>query len=288
MLVTFLIMLREGLEVALIIGIIASYVVQRGQRHLLASIWAGLGLATLASLALGAGLIVTGAEFPQREQELFEAAVALIAVVLLVSMVFWMRKAGRSIRDELQARTEAAIAAAGEGNLAKWSLPLIGFGFLITGREGVESVMFLAAVAEQATGWDMPVGAALGLAVAALMGVLIFQFGVRLNLGRFFRVTGVIVLFVAAGLLAGALHELHEAGLWNLFLTPAYDLTTTLPEDGVLGSLLSALFGYSDNPTVGEFGLWLGFLIPSLILFLRPAHPGRNPTPGPLARHPAE
>jgi hypothetical protein len=128
-------------------------------------------------------------------------------------------------------------------------LALAAMAFFAVGREGLESVFFLLAVAQQSEGWRMPVGAALGLAAAVGVGFAIYLGGVRLNLGRFFRWTGVFILFVAAGLLAGALRALHEAGLWNGLQATAFDASSWLPQDSVSGTLLEGVFGYQAAPT---------------------------------------
>lgn len=281
MLLTFLIMLREGLEAALIIGIMASYVVQRGRSGALPSIWAGAAAAIAVSVALGAALTLSGLQFPQREQELFEAAVGVVALLLLMSMLFWMRQTGRKLRGEIEGQVSRTMGTAG------FSLALAGTAFLIVGREGVESVMFVVAILQQAPGLSMLTGALLGLAAAFMLAVLIFRFGVRIDLARFFRITGVFVLLVAAGLAAGVLRSLHEAGIWNLLQDRAYDLSHVLPADGPLGVLLSGVFGYSDAPTWGEVLAYLIVLLPALYLFLRPL-PQRKaaPSPGAAAKTP--
>lgn len=266
MLMTFLIMLREGLEAALIIGIMASYVVQRGRTGALSSIWLGAAAAIVASVALGTALALSGMQFPQREQEMFEAAVAVIAVLLLLSMVFWMRKAGRKLRSEI----EGEISRQLDTPQAGFSLALAGTAFLIVGREGVESVMFMVAILQQATGPSMLTGALLGVAVAVALATLIFQFGVRINLSKFFRITGAFVLLVASGLAAGVLRHLHEAGVWNFVQGQAYDLSQVLPVDGAMGVLLGGIFGYTDAPSWGEVLVYLAVLLPALFLFLRP------------------
>jgi high-affinity iron transporter len=264
MLSAFLVILREGLEIALIIGIIVSYMLQRGQARALGSIWAGMAAAAVVSVGLAAALLATGAEFPEFEQEIFEVIVALVAVAVLVSMVFWMRKAGRTMRAELHGRIDEALL----GDAKVWSLPLAGMAFLIVGREGVEITMFLVAMAQQSSGASILAGAALGMVVSAALGVLVVRFGARLNLGKFFKVTGVFVIFVAAGLLASVLHPLHEAGFWNLLQEQPIDLSQVLPVDGAIGVVLASLFGYSDQPTLGQLLLYFGFLIPTLLLFL--------------------
>ena len=261
MLIPFLIMLREGIEAALIVGIVASYLAQTGRRRVLPLVWAGVALATVLCLAVGVGLDLASAEFPQAQQEFFEGAVAVIAAGVLTSMVFWMHKAARSIKGQLHQSVDAALLPGGSG----WAL--VGMVFLAVGREGLESVFFLLATFHQGEGWSMPAGALLGLLCAACVGYAIYRGGVRLNLRLFFRWTGVFIIFVAAGLLASGLRAFHEAGVWDGLQATAFDLSGTLPNDGVAGTLLSGLFGYSDMPTVGEVLVYAAYLIPALLIF---------------------
>mgnify|MGYP005809892701 CR=1 FL=1 len=262
MLVPFLIMLREGMEAALIVGIVASYLGQTGRSGWLPAVWAGTGLAAALCLVLGVGLDLASAEFPQREQEMFEGAVGFIAVIVLTSMVFWMRKAARSIGAELRQTVDRALPPGSGSGLA-----LVAMVFLAVGREGLESVFFLLATFQQNVGAAVPIGALLGLGAAVLIGYAIYRGGVRLNLRHFFTWTGVLIVFVAAGLLAGALRALHEAGLWNGLQGTAFDLSNVLPADSVVGAVLAGLLGYSDTPTVGEVLIYLLYLIPTLLLF---------------------
>ncbi|MGF6232205.1 high-affinity iron transporter [Inquilinus ginsengisoli] len=263
MLVPFLIMMREGIEAALIVGIIAGYLRQTGRSQWMPLVWIGIAVAVLLSIAAGIVLDLVSAEFPQREQELFEALVGLVAVGILTSMVFWMRKAARSIKAQLQHSVDAAL----DGPDAK-GLALIGMAFFAVAREGLESVFFLLATFQQDVGLEAPIGALAGVLVAVAVGFAIFWFGVRLNLKRFFRWTGLFILVVAAGLLAGSLRALHEAGLWNGLQEIAFDLSHVLPIDGPLGSVLAGIFGYQDTPTVGEVAVYILFLIVTLPLFL--------------------
>jgi len=267
MLIPFLIMLREGIEAALIVGIVASYLKQSGRGVLMPAVWVGVLLATALSLFAGAGLQLLAAEFPQKQQELFEGVVGLIAVVMLTTMVFWMRKAARSIKGELHASIDKALAQHADGQ--GWAL--IGMVFLAVAREGLESVFFLLAVFQQSTGWEAPVGALAGIAVSVVVGWGIYSGGVRLDLRRFFRFTGLCILLVAAGLLAGVLRKLHEAGVWNQLQTVVFDMSETLPMDSPVGAVLSGLLGYQAAPVVGEVIVYLAFLAVALFFFLRPA-----------------
>lgn len=255
-------MLREGIEAALIVGIVASYLVRTGRREWLPALWLGVGLACAVSLAAGAALDIVAGELPQRGQELFEAIVGLIAAALLTSMVFWMRKAARSIKGELQAGVDAALSGEHQG------LALVGLAFLAVVREGLESVFFLLAIFQQNGGWAPALGAGLGILLALAAGYAIYALGVKLNLRVFFRWTGILILFVAAGLVANAVRSLHEAGIWNQLQQPLYDLGTVLPADSALGAVLSGFFGYQERAALGEVIAYFAFLIPMLVLFL--------------------
>ncbi len=255
-------MLREGIEAALIVGIVASYLVRSGRREWLPALWIGVGLACAVSLAAGAALDIIIGELPQRGQELFEAVIGLIAAAMLTSMVFWMRKAARSIKGELQAGVDAALSGTHQG------LALVGLAFLAVVREGLESVFFLLAILQQNSGWAPAIGAGLGIGLAAIIGYAIYALGVKLNLRSFFRWTGILILFVAAGLVANAVRSLHEAGLWNHLQQGVYDLGTVLPADGALGAILSGFFGYQERAALGEVIAYLAFLVPMLALFL--------------------
>ncbi|MTH34598.1 iron transporter [Paracoccus limosus] len=267
MLAPFLIMLREGLEAALIVGIIAGYLRQTGRAQWLPAIWVGVFLAVALALFAGAGLQLASAQFPQKTQELIEALIGFVAVGVLIAMVFWMKRAARSIKRELHASVDQALSHSG----ATWGL--IGMVFLAVAREGLESVFFLLAVFQQSKDASAPIGAALGVLAAVGMGWGIYAGALRLDLGRFFRITGIFIIFVAAGLFAGSVKALHEAGLWNSLLTPVWDLSRVLPESSPLGTVLSGILGYREAPSLGELIAWAGFLVVTLYLFLRPAVP---------------
>ncbi len=261
----FLIMLREGLEAALIVGIIAGYLRQTGGSAWLPAIWVGVFLAIALSLFVGAGLQFASAEFPQKAQELFEAIVGLLAVVVLTSMVFWMRKAGRSMGADLRHSVDAAMA---DSHGPAWAL--IGMAFFAVAREGLESIFFLLAIFQQSAGPEAALSALAGVVVAAALGFAFYSGGIRIDLRRFFRWTGVFILIVAAGLLASVLRNLHEAGLWNLLQSRVYDLSEILPVASLPGAVLSGIFNYNDAPVLGEVIVYVVFLVTTLVLFLRP------------------
>ena len=235
----------------------------------------GVGIAAILCLIVGVGLKSMSAEFPQRQQELFETIVSVIAVSILTSMVFWMKSAARSIKAHLHDRIDHSMET-GRGA----ALALVAMAFFAVGREGLESVFFLLAILEQSTGLAVPAGAALGLLCAIGIGFLIYYGGVRIDMRKFFRVTGVFIIVVAAGLLAGGLRSLHEAGLWNGLQQIVADWSDILPKDGPLGTVLAGMFGYTDTPTIGEVLIYFAYLVPALIIFFMPVRQS-----APLPRH---
>ena len=257
----FFLMLREGLEAALIVGIIAAYLVKTGRRDALPAIAVGV-IAALA-LSVGAGLVVatTVGNLPLGPRAMIEGIAAFAAVIVLTWMLFWMRRQGRAMKGELEAGVDKAIQAG-----STWALASLAFIAVV--REGLETVLFLFAIgsSESSVG-PLLLASFAGLAVAVAIGYGIFAMGVRIDLRRFFTITGVVLIFVSAGLVSYGIAEFVEAGL--LPATPvAFDLHGVLPETGPIGSLLAGLFGYRDSPTVLQVLGYLAYLIPVLILFV--------------------
>jgi high-affinity iron transporter len=274
MFVPFLIMLREGLEAALIVSLIASYLKRTHRSEWFGAMWVGVFVA--ATLCLGVGYFIneTTGEFPQKEQELFEGIVAVVAVCILTYMVFWMRKVSRNVKAQLEDAVDNALQ---KGKSSGWALIMMVF--LAVAREGLESVFFLLAAFQQDVGIGPPLGAILGLATAIILGMLIYWGGVRLNLATFFKWTSLFILFVAAGLAAGAIRAFHEAGLWNHFQDIAFDMSNTLSTSTLIGTLLEGMLGYQETPSVSEVAVWFIYLVPALLLFFMPVRPQATAVP---------
>ncbi|MDO4226756.1 iron uptake transporter permease EfeU [Neisseria sp.] len=267
MFIAFLIMLREGIEAALIVGIVAGFLHQSGNGRLMPKVWLGVVAAALMCLGLGLAIHTATGEIPQKQQELVVGVIGLVAVAMLTYMVLWMKKAARSMKRQLEDSVQTALSKGGSG----WAL--VGMAFLAVAREGLESVFFLLAVFQQSPSWRMPAGAVAGLLAAVAVGALVYRGGMRLNLAKFFRITGAFLIVVAAGLLAGSLRALHEAGVWNHLQTIVFDISHILHEDSPLGVLLGGFFGYTDHPTQGEVLVWLLYLVPAMYWFLRDGKP---------------
>jgi high-affinity iron transporter len=280
----FFLLLREGLEAALIVGIIGAYLVKIGRRDALRGVMFGVGAAVLLSVVCGLLITVTVGQLPVVVQESLEGAAGLFAVGVLTWMLFWMRRQGRAMKGELEHGVDIALA---QGTVAA----LAGLAFVAVVREGLETVLFLFALSAQTADLIVStlVGAALGLAVAIAVGYAIFAAGIRIDLRRFFTWTGVILIFVSAGLIAFAIHAFGEAGL-IVNQGTTFDLGGVLPQSGPLGSVLAGLLGYREAPTPLELIGYVAYLIPVLILFVwggrRPAPVAPGPT-GASGRAPA-
>lgn len=261
MLATFFLMLREGLEAALIVGIVAAYLVKIGRRDALPKVATGVALAVGLSIAIGVVVTLTIEKLPLLVQATAEGIAAVAAVAVLTWMLFWMRRQGRALKGELERGVDVAIS---EGS----TFALVALAFIAVIREGVETVLFMIPIlAFNGTGIDTVLGGLLGLAVSTGVGYAIFVAGVRINLRRFFTVTGTILIFVAAGLVAYAIAEFGETGL-IANTGVAFDLNRVLPDNGPIGSVLRGLFGYRSAPTPLEVAGYLAYLIPVLVLFI--------------------
>jgi high-affinity iron transporter len=276
MLATFFLMLREGLEAALIVGIVGAYLVKIGRRDALAKVALGVLAAIGLSGAIGVVVTLTIDELPEVVQATAEATSAVVAVAVLTWMLFWMRRQGRALKGELEHGVDLAIS---EGT----TLALVGLAFVAVIREGVETVLFLIPILSfNGTGFDTLVGGVLGLVVAGGFGWAIFVAGVRVNLRRFFTVTGTVLIFVSAGLVAFAIAEFGDAGIFaNAGV--AFDLSAVLPDEGALGSVLRGLFGYRSAPTPLELLGYVSYLIPVLVLFIADRPLIRRPAPPAVA-----
>jgi high-affinity iron transporter len=262
---TFVIGLREGLEAALIVGIVAAFLAQRGRPDALRLVWLGIALAIGACVLFAVALQIFSSELPPQQQEMFETVISLIAVVVVTYMIVWMRRHSRSLKHDLEEATGAALATGG-------AMALVAMAVLAVLREGFETSVFLLA-AFNASGSPLAAGfgALIGVVVAAAIGWGMFHGGRRINLARFFRITGVVLVFVAAGLVATAIHTAHEAGWISFGQTQIADLTWFMPNGSIVSALLTGVLGIQPQPVAIEIVGWLLYLIPMLLIVLWPA-----------------
>jgi high-affinity iron transporter len=244
--------LREGIEMALVVGIVLAYLGQVGARGARAWVWGGAGAAAAVSLLALALLNLLNAELTGAAEQVFEGTTMVLAAVFLTWMIFWMLRNARYLRTELQQGVQAVLARGG----AAWGLFFLVFFALV--REGVELALLLFA----APGAGKLVGSVLGLALAVGVGVLIYAFGRRIDLRTFFRVTTVVLVLFAAGLVSHAAHEFAEAGPLAAVEGPKlWSTKAVLPAESGLGSILRALLGYQDEPTLIEVVAYGGYFV---------------------------
>jgi high-affinity iron transporter len=277
MLPTFVIGLREGVEAALIVGIVAAFLVQEGRRDALRPMWIGVGAAVVLCVAVGVALRVVDSELPERGQEGLEAVVAALAVAMVTWMILWMRRHARGLGGDLRASAASALAAGS-------ATALVVMAFVAILREGFETSVFLLAAFDAS---DRPglagAGAALGLVAAVLIGYGIYRGGVRLDLARFFRLTGLVLVLVAAGLVASALHSAHEAGWVTLGQSTPLDLSWLVRPGTWTASLLTGMLGLRPRPAAVEIAGWLLYAVPMVVLLLWPPRRRRRRAPAPAA-----
>jgi FTR1 family protein len=265
MLPTFVIGLREGVEAALIVGVIAAFLRQdpRG-RGALKFMWIGVVGAIAICVAAGVALEILNQDLPQRQQEGLETIIAAFAVGAVTFMILWMRKHARTISKDLRASAAGALAAGTTG-------ALVAMAFFAVIREGLETVVFLLAVFQNS---DSPasagVGALLGILCAVAIGTAIYRGGVKLNLARFFRVTGIVLVFVAAGLVASGLHTAHEAGWLTVGQQQAFDLQWLVVPGTWTAALLTGMLGLQPLPAVAEVIGYVAYAVPMLLFMLLP------------------
>ncbi|MFG2338721.1 iron uptake transporter permease EfeU [Streptomyces yangpuensis] len=282
----YLIGLREGLEASLVVCILVAYLVKTDRRDALRPVWLGIGIACALSLGFGALLEFGSQELTFEAQELLGGSLSIISVGLVTWMVFWMKRTARHLRAELHGKLDTALAM-GTG-------ALVATAFLAVGREGLETALFVwASVRASGEGSSAPlIGVLLGIATAIVLGYLFYRGAVRINLAKFFRWTGAMLVVVAAGVLAYGVHDLQEARFLGGLNDRAFDVSTAVPPDSWYGTLLKGVFNFQPDPTVLQLTVWALYLVPVLVLFFaerggRPAGAGPQasdaPKPAPTA-----
>ncbi|MGA0566545.1 iron uptake transporter permease EfeU [Rathayibacter sp. KR2-224] len=262
MLATLVIGLREGLEAALIVGIIAAFLKRNGAS--MRPMWIGVCTAIGLSIAVGVVLQAIEAGLPQAAQEGMETIIGAVAVVFVTTMIVWMKKHSRGMKKELEREAAAAL-----GSGTTWALA--GMAFLAVLKEGFETSVFLLATFQASTSSGAAaLGAVIGIVGAVVIGIGLYTGGVKLNLSRFFTVTGVFLVFVAAGLVVATLRTGHEAGWITFGQQRTVDLGWLAPTGSVQAALITGVLGIPADPRVIEVLGWLLYVIPVLAYSLWP------------------
>lgn len=265
MLTSFILTLREGLEAALIIGVLLGALKKIDRQDHQAVIWYGAGAAVVLSFFIGIILNLLGASFEGRSEEIFEGAAMLLAAGILTWVIIWMRTQSQTINNKLEVDIQYAILK--ESKTALFSLV-----FLAVIREGIELSLFLTAASMNAGNAQVLIGAILGLVSVIIIAVLLFQGLIRLDIAKFFRITSIILILFAAGLVSHGVHELNEGGIIPSVIEPIWDINHILNDKSTTGELLKALVGYNGNPSLTEVMAYFGYYITLWALMKKPSN----------------
>lgn len=245
MIASALITFREGLEAALIVGILLGYLVRIKQNSLARYVWMGTVLAAVVSAATAIILEAIGVGLEEPYEQIFEGTTMLIAVIILTWMIFWMRYQSRFMKQHLEKQVQTAISH--RANTALFALS-----FFAVLREGIETALFLSASAFADDALSTLTGSLIGLVAAIAVGYAIYAMSVRLDLRRLFEVTSLLLLVFAAGLFAHAAHEFQEIGWLPILTNTAWNTSWLLGNGSFLGALLRSLVGYNAQPSILE------------------------------------
>lgn len=272
MFANFLIGLREGLEAALVVGILIAYVVKIGRFDVVKRIWLGVTLAVAVSLALGAALTYGAYGLSFEAKEIIGGILSLVAAAFVTWMIFWMLRTSRSLSRHLRSDVDKHLEGAG------WGLVLVAL--FAVGREGIETALFLWAAVQASGETALPLaGAFFGLLVAAALGYLIYRGVLAFNISRFFTWTGLFLVIVAGGVVSYGVHDLQEAGVLPGLYNLAFDVSAAVPPSSWYGAVLKGMFNFSPATTWLEATAWVLYVVPVLTIFIRTVRRQRAPVP---------
>jgi high-affinity iron transporter len=257
---SYLLSLREGLEAALLIGIVLGALRKMGRSQLNPIIWIGTVSAVVISFLIALVLNNLGTSLEDNNEKIFEGITMLLAAGVLTWMIFWMSNHAHTLRIELE--SDVQRAALNSGKKALFILT-----FIAVIREGVELALFLTATTMTSSAQQTLSGAVLGLTTAALLGWSLYATTVKLDLRRFFQATSALLILFAAGLIAHGIHEFNEVGLIPTIIEPLWDFNFILNEESTVGLLLKALFGYNGDPSLSEVVAYLAYFVAIILGF---------------------
>lgn len=263
MVASFLLALREGLEGALVIGIVFAALKKLNRAEQSKSVWQGVIAAAATSLIVGLILTLIGAELEGVSEQIFEGTTMFMAALLLTWMIIWMRNQSGNLRKDL----EAGVLKATGSQSNRWAL--FWLAFMAVGREGVELVLFLAAIQTTTGSVQTLSGAVLGLLASIALGWILFTSSKRMSLTLFFSITNILLVLIAAGLLAHGVHEFNEAGVIPPVIEHIWNLNPILDENQVAGQILTSLFGYNGNPSLTEALAYIFYFLCAFSLWVK-------------------
>lgn len=265
MLGSFLVMLREGFEATLLVAIVLAYLSQTGRDKEVRFVWYGAGAAVLFSLATAGVLFATAGGLEGTGEAIFKAGTMWLAVAFLTYMVLWMRRQSRTVARDIRRGVDEAMDKGGR-------IALTMLVFVMVLREGIETGLLMFGLTQSATPLGVAFGAVAGTLGAIFLGYAVYAGGKRINLGTFFKVTGLLLVVVAAGLLARGIAIIEIAGVIPAFFYPVWNVTTVtvLTSQSTVGQFLTALIGWDPKPDLLEFAAWASYLFGVGYVFLRP------------------
>jgi high-affinity iron transporter len=278
-LANFLIGLREGLEASLIVSILIAYLVKSGRRHEIRYVWTGVAAALAVVIVVFSTVTIIFDQLSFRAQEGVGGSMSILAAILVTWMIFWMRRTARGLKHELEGQMSDALA------LGATALATVAF--VTVGREGLETATIMWSTINNAQTSGPFIGAGSGIIVAVVLGFGIYRGAIKVNLGKFFTITGALLIIVAAGVLAYGVYDLQEAGFLPRLTgnvgaishlgNAAFDISSTIPPDSWYGTLLKGTVNFQPNPSWLQAIAWLCYLVVVLPLYLRKPKPVATP-----------
>lgn len=269
---SLLIGLREGLEAAIVVSILVAFLVKSERRDALKWVWLGVGLAIVMTLAVFLGIQFGESTISGLGAEAIAGVASLIAVVIVTTMVLWMKKAAAGLSGELRGEMSRALETGGAAVAV--------LAFLAVGREGVETALFMVGYAEAETLWPLT-GLIIGVLIAAAIAYGMYAGAVRINLAKFFKYTGVLLIVVAAGILSYGIGALQTVGWLPGLSSRAFDISSWFDWSAWYGEVIQGVFNVTPTPTVLQLVCWLAYLVIILAVFLRPVSTARRAAPSP-------
>jgi len=259
MLSSFFIAFREGLEAFLIVGITISYLFKISEKRYIKHVIFGVISAIVLSIGLAYIFELLFGGFEGKIEEIFEGSVMLLAVIVLTYMIFWMNNQAKRIKSDIEISVEKAVY---KGRI----FSLFFLGFIVVFREGAETVLFFRAISYQIGSRELIIGGAIGIISSIVLALIFFISTVKINLSLFFKITGILIMLIAAGLLSTSIHEFQEAGFIPIIKDNIYDIGHILSIDSIAGGILKSLFGYNPSPSLPEIIIYLIYIATIIIL----------------------
>ncbi|MHB1337124.1 MAG: FTR1 family iron permease [Candidatus Humimicrobiaceae bacterium] len=262
MLSSFFIAFREGLEAFLIIGIIISYLFKIGEKRYIKQVFFGAVTAIAASIGAAFLFELLLGGFEGKKEQIFEGSVMLLSVIVLTYMIFWMNNQAKNFKSDIEISVGKAID---KGRI----FSLFFLGFIVVFREGAETVLFFRAISYQAASKELIIGGAIGIISSIILALIFFISTIKVNISLFFKITGILIMFIAAGLFSGSVHEFEEAGFLPVIKDNVYNISKFISKDSVAGGVLKSLFGYNPSPSLLEIIIYIAYIALIVILIRR-------------------